>query len=90
LPIENEDERKTFQEDFGNFLKTTESRSTEFTGKHRTYEDRIKSGFNLTKVVRIENTNYTDSFFGKTGDFTLEAISKLIEQGESDASKVFE
>ena len=40
------------------------------TGRNRTFENLIESGINLTKVVRIENSNYTYSYFGKTGDFT--------------------
>jgi NTE family protein len=87
--IEDEEQKKMFQEDFESFLKSTESKSTDLsTGKHRTYQDLIKSGINLTKVIRIENTNYTNSFFGKTGDFTPEAIRGLIKQGEDDASTI--
>jgi NTE family protein len=87
--IESEEAKKAFKRDYENFLKNTKSKNTDAnTGRNRTFHDLIKSGINLTKVVRIENTNYTNSYFGKTGDFTPEAIRSLIQQGEEDASKV--
>ena len=89
--IESEEAKKDFESDYENFLKNTKSNTTDAnTGRNRTFQDLIKSGINLTKVVRIENTNYTNSYSGKTGDFTPEAIWSLIKQGEEDASNVLE
>ena len=53
--------------------------------KARNYGDLIRGRFELNKVIRIERTNYINSIYGKTGDLTLETISKLIKEGESDA-----
>jgi hypothetical protein len=57
--------------------------------------DLIKGRFKLTKVVRIERTNYIDTNSGKEADytskptdFTHQTIKKLIEQGEEDALEV--
>ncbi len=87
--IESVEAKKEFESDYENFLKNTKSKDTDAnTGRNRTFQDLIKSGINLTKVVRIENTNYTNSYFGKTGDFTPEAILRLIHRGEEDASNV--
>ena len=87
--IESGKAKKQFEKDLENFLKNTTSKNRDAnTGRNRTFQDLIKSGINLTKVVRIENTNYTNSYFGKTGDFTPEAILRLIHRGEEDASNV--
>jgi hypothetical protein len=87
--IESVEAKKEFESDYENFLKNTKSKDTDAnTGRNTTFQDLIKSGINLTKVVRIENTNYTNSYFGKTGDFTPEAILRLIHRGEEDASNV--
>ena len=51
----------------------------------RDYQNLINAGFKLTKVVRIERTNYINSIYGKTGDLTFETINKLIKEGECDA-----
>jgi hypothetical protein len=87
--IESGKAKKEFESDYENFLKNTKSKSMEVnTVRNRTFENLIESGINLTKVVRIENSNYTYSYFGKTGDFTPEAIRSVIKQGEEDASDV--
>jgi hypothetical protein len=78
--IESGKAKKEFESDYENFLKNTKSKSMDVnTGRNRTFENLIESGINLTKVVRIENSNYTYSYFGKTGDFTPEAIRSLIK-----------
>jgi hypothetical protein len=51
------------------------------------YKDIIDGRFALTKVKRIENTNYTDSIYGKVSDFTLASITGLIATGQADALK---
>jgi predicted acylesterase/phospholipase RssA len=51
----------------------------------REYNDLIRDGFKLIKVVRIEHTNYINSVFGKTADLTIQTINKLIKEGECDA-----
>jgi predicted acylesterase/phospholipase RssA len=87
--IPSEEAKKAFKRDYENFLKNTRSKSIDVnTGTNRTFEDLIKNRINLTKVVRIENTDYTNSYFGKTGNLTPEAIQSLIKQGEDDASNV--
>ena len=45
--------------------------------------------FELTKVMRIEHTDYTNRCFGKTVDFTLETIEDLIKQGENATLNLF-
>ncbi len=46
----------------------------------------MKGRFKLTKVIRIENTNYINSISGKGGDFTTQTIEELIKEGEKDAT----
>ena len=69
-------------------LKTILNTQTNYKdrkGDSRIYEQLVGMKFNLSKVVRIERTNYIDSIFGKIGDLTLETINKLIKEGECDA-----
>jgi len=40
----------------------------------------MRGGFKLTKLIRIERTNYINSIYGKTGDLTLQTINKLIKE----------
>lgn len=63
-------------------LKTTSKNRKE---ESKEYTDLLKQRFKLTKVIRIESTNYINSIFGKTGDLTIETINKLIKEGEYDA-----
>jgi NTE family protein len=79
----NEDKFKHFKNDFENFLKSTaKSRSS---GEEMMYKDILDASFALKKVKRIENTDYTDSIYGKASDFTLTSITGLIARGEADA-----
>jgi NTE family protein len=73
-----------FKNDFENFLKST-AKST-LAGEERMYKDILHAKFALIKVTRIENTDYTDSIYGKISDFTLTSIRGLIAKGEVDAS----
>jgi hypothetical protein len=84
-----------FQRDFQHLLKTTEAKRKTFRGDYEKYKDLVKGRFKLTKVVRIERTNYIDANTGKETDysskptdFTYQTIKKLIEQGEEDALEV--
>lgn len=69
-----------FRSDVEKFLTNITS-----TGHNRKYRDLLKGRFELTKVLRIERENDKDSVSGKTGDFTLKTINKLIKQGKCDA-----
>jgi NTE family protein len=71
------------QEQFQNILET-KTISKDRKGGGRKYENLTKQ-FKLTKVARIERTNYINSIYGKTGDLTLPTINKLIKEGEIDA-----
>ncbi|MGH9977087.1 MAG: patatin-like phospholipase family protein, partial [Nitrososphaeraceae archaeon] len=50
-----------------------------------TYEDLLSNAFNLSVVMRIERAGYVNNISKKTGDLTLETISKLIIEGRCDA-----
>jgi NTE family protein len=87
----SKDKFDVFQEDFENFLETTEakSRSDIQAGRKRTYRDVLNCTFNLKNVIRIENTSpYDDSISGKGADFSSQTIKGLIKKGRDDASKV--
>jgi len=79
---------RDIKEDFEKKLKdilATKTTSKNRNEEPREYKDLLKIGFKLTKVIRIERTNYTDSIFGKIGDLSIETINKLIKEGECDA-----
>ena len=62
-----------FENDFENFLETATAASklNVHSGK-RTLKDLLDYSFNLTKVVRIENTSsYSDSISYKGAELTL-------------------
>ncbi|MCC2648055.1 MAG: Patatin-like phospholipase, partial [Nitrososphaeraceae archaeon] len=80
-----ETEKENLKEKFEMILATT-TISKDHKGKSRKYEDLMKGRFKLTKVIRIENTNYTNSISGKDGDFTAQTIEELIKEGEKDAT----
>lgn len=82
--LDDKEERNKFQNEFEDFL-TTETKSTGNIYEHRKYKDLIKSRFELTKVVRIEHTNYINSVFGKTNDLTEKTLTQLIKEGKADA-----
>jgi NTE family protein len=51
----------------------------------------LSGRYRLNKVVRIEHTaDYSNSIYGKTGDFTISAINKLIGEGNNDARNALE
>ena len=53
------------------------------------YQDQglMRSGrYKLNKMIRIEHAaDYSDSIGGKAGDFTIETMNKLIQEGKNDA-----
>jgi predicted acylesterase/phospholipase RssA len=83
--VNDETEKENLKEKFEMILATT-AISKDHRGKSRNYEDLMKGRFKLTKVIRIENTNYTNSISGKDGDFTAQTIEELIKEGEKDAT----
>jgi NTE family protein len=74
---ENIKERKKLQERFKAILKTN-TISKDRKDEVRNYKDLIRGRFKLTKVLRIEHTNYINSISGKGGDLTFQTINKLI------------
>jgi NTE family protein len=79
---------KDIKEDFEKKLKdilATKTTSKNRNEEPRKYKDLLKTGLKLTKVIRIERTNYTDSIYSKIGDLSIETINKLIKEGEWDA-----
>jgi NTE family protein len=47
--------------------------------------------YKLNKVVRIEPAaDYSNSIYGKTGDFTIDTITRLMEKGKDDARNSLE
>jgi NTE family protein len=66
-------------------ILSTKTISKDSKDEARKYEDLIRDEFNLNIVLRIERTNYINSISAKTGDLTLETISKLIQEGKCDA-----
>jgi predicted acylesterase/phospholipase RssA len=85
----NRDESNTiFQNEFENLLNSTEAKSKGDRGEHIKYKDLLKGRFKLTKVIRIEPAIYSNSIFGKGGDFTSKTITSLIEQGKQDTRRV--
>jgi NTE family protein len=86
--FKNNDESDLFENEFENFLKTTQAKSKGDLGESRRYKDLLTGRFKLTKVIRIENENYEDSIAGKGADFTSETIEKLIEKGKKDVKRV--
>jgi len=66
-------------------ILSTKTISKNSKDEARKYEDLIIDEFNLNIVLRIERTNYINSISAKTGDLTLETISKLIQEGKCDA-----
>jgi NTE family protein len=76
--VDNETDRADLQKKFEAILTTT-STSKDERDLHGKYKDLVKGQFELTKVMRIEHTDYTNSVFGKTADLTLETIEDLIK-----------
>ncbi|MGA9172142.1 MAG: hypothetical protein WBZ20_18545, partial [Nitrososphaeraceae archaeon] len=82
------DKIDAFEDDFENWLKTTEAKSKSNKGENRTYRDLLHGGFKLTNVIRIEHNGYENSISGKISDFTSKTIKHLIQQGKEDASNL--
>jgi NTE family protein len=83
--VTKESDKDELNKKFEEILATT-TISKEFKGEPKRYEDLLKGRYKLSKVVRIERTNYTDSIYGKVGDFTAKTIDELIEEGANDAN----
>jgi NTE family protein len=91
--FENRDESDIrFQNEFETLLNATQVKSRGGTGEQRIkYQELLKGRFKLTNVIRIEPEgpeSYTDSIYGKVGDFTSKTITSLIEKGKQDARRV--
>jgi hypothetical protein len=93
--LENRDESDIrFQNEFETLLNATQVKSRGGTGtgeQHIKYQELLKGRFKLTNVIRIEPEgpeSYTDSIYGKVGDFTSKTIMSLIEKGKQDARRV--
>jgi predicted acylesterase/phospholipase RssA len=82
--ISNGNDKAKLQEKLEAILETT-AHSKSNKEEYLKYKDLLKGRFELTKVIRIERTNYINSIWLKGGDFTSETIKKLIKEGESDA-----
>ena len=81
-----------FQNEFETLLNATQVKSRGGTREQRIkYQELLKGRFKLTNVIRIEPEgpeSYTDSVYGKVGDFTVNTIMSLIEKGKQDARRV--
>jgi hypothetical protein len=82
--ISNGNDKAKLQEKLEAILETT-AHSKSNKEEYLKYKDLLKGRFELTKVIRIERTNYINSIWLKGDDFTSETIKKLIKEGESDA-----
>ncbi|HEY6534558.1 MAG TPA: patatin-like phospholipase family protein [Candidatus Nitrosocosmicus sp.] len=82
--VNDEKDKKELQEKLKSIFQT-ETMYKDGKEESRKYERLLESGFKLSKVVRIERSNYINNISGKTGDLTFETIDKLIKEGECDA-----
>jgi len=85
--LSKESDKKILNKKFEKILARPAS-NKDFKHQYDTYDDLLKIHYKLTKVVRIERTEYTDAISGKTGDFTAKTINQLISEGAKDATKV--
>lgn len=58
-------------------------------GELQKYKDLIKVQMRLSKVIRIELTDYEYGISAKTGDFTTKTVKQLIAKGQKDALSLF-
>jgi NTE family protein len=84
--VKDESEKNRLNKKFETILTTT-AISKAYNSEQRKYQDLLKGRFRLTKVVRIEQSDYTNSISGKGADFTTQTLRDLIKQGENDALK---
>ena len=77
---------KIQKSEINHILSQPTKRSTQRTGKRRTYGNLIDGRFD-TKVIRIERSIDTDDVANKWCDFSLGTISNLFTQGIHDASE---
>jgi NTE family protein len=86
--VERNRKREKLQKKFDKVMRTA-AISKDSKGNDLRYKDLIKGQFRLSKVQRIEFNDYTNSIYGKIGDFSSNTINKLIEKGEQDALSAF-
>ncbi len=93
--IVNTNEGVVFQNELQKLLMITEGKSNGLKRRRKKYEDLTKGKFRLNRVVRIEHSNDIDTstgkeadYFGKSTDFTIDTIKKLLVQGQEDALKI--
>ena len=86
--VGKESDKKKLKKRFDDILetRTTTASKDSIYQQSSTYDTLLKGQYKLTKVVRIERTEYADSIFGKTGDFTAKTIDGVIEEGVNDAT----
>lgn len=91
--VRKESEKKRLKKKFNDILATRTtigSKGFNHDEQSSTFSSLLKGQYNLTKVVRIERADdlnfYTDSIYGKAGDFTAETIDGLIAEGKRDAT----
>jgi NTE family protein len=88
--FKNKDESDLFENEFEDFIKTTQTKSKGASGEDIKYDVLLEGRYKLTKVTRIEPEgpeSYTDSISGKVADFTSQTIKNLIEKGKQDARR---
>lgn len=84
----NKEQFDAFENHFQNWLTRAKAKSKSSRLGSRTFKDLLNGSFNLTRVVRIENTSYENSISGKIGDFTSQTVEHLITKGKDDAQKL--
>ena len=92
--VRKESDKKRLKKIFDDILKartSTASKGFDNGKSSSTYGTLLRGQYKLTKVVRIERTErkkgyYTDTIYGKAGDFTAKTIDGLIDEGKRDAT----
>ncbi len=79
-------DKEDLNKELEDILTTPITSGRDSKSQQGTYDDLVKRYYKLTKVIRIERTNYEDSIYGKTGDFTSKTIQQLINDGMDDAT----
>ena len=80
----NENEKLQLKEKLNRIL-STKSCNENSQGHLTKYEDLPGNAFNLNVALRVERGSYINDGNSKTGDLTLETITKLIKEGKCDA-----
>lgn len=82
--VNDENEKLRLNERLNKIL-STEIRNESGLGHLTKYEDLPGKALNLDVALRIERGSYISDGSSKTGDLTLETITKLIKEGKCDA-----